>query len=170
MSKELATIDTAKVDAVLATLSDEKTIKDIMNEGLEQMAEVYYQTIVGSLRKEMGSAADTAGINGKWLFPLSQGIEIHPDEDNVTYGVHAFTDFRLRFFEGGTKQRFTKGHKITGRTKKNRLKRSGKGGYRGMITANYFFTKGVSQAEKPAMNALITSVINAIRNRGIDIK
>lgn len=170
MSKDLVQIDTQRVDAILSTLSNQNTVKDILNEGLEAMSDVYYHSILSSLRREMGAAADTAGINGKYAYTLASGVKKHPDKANVTFGVHGLTDFRLIFFEGGTKQRFTKGHKITGTTKKNRLKRVGKGGYRGMVTANHFFSKGVSQSEKQAMQQLITTINNAIKNRGIEIR
>lgn len=171
------TIDTESVDRILASLSDEQTVKDILNDGLQEMATVYYNSVLSSLRKEMGAAADTPGINGKYNYVLSSGIDINPDLENTTWGVNALKDFRLLFYEGGTKQRFTKGHKITGyatnkRTGKvnyNRLQRTGKGGYRGMITANNFFSKGIVSAEQTALNALNEGIIKSIRNLGIDI-
>ena len=173
-------LDTKKVDEMLATLSNEQIVQDILNEGLEAMGQVYYNEIVSSLRREMGTAADTSGNHKGWHsfnYPLSSGIGTHPEPQNTIYGVHALKDPRLNWYEGGTKQRFTKGSKITGyvtnkRTGKvnyNRLQRTGKGGYRGILTANHFFTKGVTSAENPAQNALVESVIKAIRNRGIDI-
>lgn len=164
-------IDTQRVDKILATLTDEQTVKDILNQGLEAMSDVYYNSILSSLRKEMGAAADTAGINGKYNYTLSSGVKKHPDKANIMFGVHGLTDFRLIFFEGGTKQRFTKGHKITGYadSRQRRLKRTGKGGYRGMITANNFFTKGIDSAEQNAMQTLVETINKALRNRGIEV-
>lgn len=164
-------IDTQRVDKILATLSDEQTVKDILSQGLEAMSDVYYNSILSSLRKEMGAAADTAGINGKYNYTLSSGVKKHPDKANIMFGVHGLTDFRLIFFEGGTKQRFTKGHKITGYadSRQRRLKRTGKGGYRGMITANNFFTKGIDSAEQNAMQTLVDTINKALRNRGIEV-
>ena len=167
MSSDIAKIDTRSVDRVLAELSDKQTVQDILNEGLEAMSDVYYESILSSLRKEMGSAADTPGINGKYAYTLASGVKKHPDKANVQFGVHGLTDFRLIFFEGGTKPRYTKGHKIIGYTKKNKLKRTGKGGFRGYITANHFFTKGISDAEQNALEALQNAIINALKNRGI---
>ena len=85
------------------------------------------------------------------------------------FGIHGLTDFRLIFFEGGTRQRFTKGHKITGYIISRKLKRSGKGGYRGFITPNNFFTKGINNAETNALNTLVETINKAIKNRGIEI-
>ena len=48
-------------------------------------------------------------------------------------------DYRLKWFEKGTKDRFTKGHKITGYADFRHLKRTGKGGYRGKMVAEHFF-------------------------------
>ena len=59
-------INTQEVDKILATLSNQETVKDILNEALEAMSNIYYESILNSLRQEMGSAADTAGINKKY--------------------------------------------------------------------------------------------------------
>lgn len=175
-------IDAQKVDEVLATLSNHQTVNEILNEGLEATAKIYYNEILSSLRKEMGAAADTKGTRNRWnyfIYPLSSGIAIHPEPENTTYGVHALRDPRLLFFEGGTNGRYTKGNKITGygvlnkqtgRVNYHRLKRTGKGGYRGMITANHFFQKGVQNAETIALSTLEETIIKAIRNKGIDIQ
>lgn len=167
---DLCTINTQEADKILAALSDVQIVNDILNEGLEAMSDVYYNSVLASLRSKMGAAADTVGINGKYKYTLSSGVRKHPDKANVMFGLHGLTDFRLQFFEGGTKKRMTKGHKIDGYTseRKNRLKRSGKGGYRGMITANHFFSEGISNAENSAQQALIEAVNKAIKNRGIE--
>ncbi len=59
-------------------------------------------------------------------------------------------DFRLRFFATGTKDRYTKGHKITGSYwsgGRKYLIRKGKGGYRGRIVASHFFRNAQRQTE-----------------------
>lgn len=181
MNNEFIEIDSRRVDEILATLSDQQTVNDILNEGLEQMADVYYNEVLSSLRQEMGAAADTTGNStNRWhtfIYPLTTGIAIHPDPQNTTYGVHGLKDPRLLFFEGGTKQRYTKGKIITGykvsktgKVNYNRLQRTGKGGYRGIITANNFFTKGITNAQTTALDTLQKAIINAIRNKGIEIQ
>jgi len=163
-------LDTREADKILAQLSDKRTVHEILYEGLEAMSDVYYNEILASLRREMGSSADAVGINGKWKYPLSSGIKKHPNFSKVQIGLHGLTDFRLVFFEGGTQPRTTKGHKIVGydeTSSRKRLKRTGKAGYRGFITANHFFTKGVSNAENPALNALVDAVNKALQQRNI---
>lgn len=169
-------IDTKRVDEILSSLSNNDTVKYIINEGMKAMGDVYYHSILSSLRSEMGSSADTIGIHKgfyTYLYPLSSGIATFSKEEELTVGIHALKDFRLKFFEGGTKQRYTKSSKILGyneNTKKRRLKRGGKGGYRGFITPNHFFTKGVQNATDNAFQMLQSSIITALRNRGIEIQ
>lgn len=177
---DFVTVDTQQVDKVLATLSNQQIVNEILNEGIEEMAIVYYQSVLSSLRREMGSAADTTGSSKGWHtfnYPLSTGIDIHPDKANITWGVHGLKDPRLLWFEGGSQPRYTKSNKITGyvtnkRTGKvnyKRLARTGKGGYRGVLPANHFFTKGISEKEQQALQTLQETIIQAIRNKGIDI-
>lgn len=168
----LVEIDTRRVDEILATLSDKNTINEILNEGLEAMSDVYYDSILASLRREMGSAADTPGINGKYNYTLASGVKKHPDKAHIKFGVHGLTDFRLRFFEGGTKPRYSKGAIVKSYFRGNKKvnKRSGKGAYRGFITANHFFTKGVDNAQAEAERVLAQTVINALKRKGIDVQ
>ena len=168
LMSDLANIDTNGVDKILSSLGNADEVKSIINKGISVMAEIYYQSVLQTLRSKMGSSADSNGT--KYRYPLSSGIGRTSDEVNMVYGIHALKDFRLRFFEGGTKPRYTKGHKITGRTSKGRLKRTGKGGYRGFITANHFFTEGITNAERQAEQSLYDSVTTSIRNLGITIE
>lgn len=168
-----AQINTTEIDNLLKSLED--SVNDIINEGLKAASEVYLKSVLQSLRKEMGSAADTTGIKTGWntcKYPLSSGVNIWKNPQNLEYGVNALRDFRLRFFEGGTAQRTTKGRKITGYQKgtKRRLERQGKGSNKGRITANHFFTKGINKGENDAMRLLQEAIITAIKNKGIDIK
>lgn len=162
------TVTTQEVDRMLNTLQSETD--EILNEGLKAASEVYLKSVIQSLRREMGSAADTTGIKtgySTYNYPLSSGIAIYENPNQVIYGVNALKDFRLRFFEGGTKQRKTKGRKITGKNGR-RLTRTGKGGNRGSITANHFFTKGINSAEDNALKLLEQTIIQALKNRGIE--
>ena len=89
--------------------------------------------------------------NGK---KMEQGIKYKVARDVRSVKIHLLGDFRLKFFEMGTKDRYTKGHKITGsywsrgagRGRKY-LVRVGKGGYRGAIDSSRFFAKSKSETE-----------------------
>lgn len=166
---EMVQIDSRDVDHILGTLSDHDTVDSIIYEGLEAMSWEYYNAVLESLRKEMGEAADRPNEKG---YILSRGIGIHQDRANTTIGVHALKDYRLKWFEEGTRPRYTKGKKTgEGYYWGNRkiYKRDGNGAYRGFLTANHFFTKGISATQAAAEEALKTAIINAIRDKGIDV-
>ena len=67
----------------------------------------------------------------------------------------------LKFFEDGTKPRYTEGHKVTA-VVRNRRVRSGKGGYRGVITGSKFFNRAVTAKQKEAENRLQDAIIENI--------
>lgn len=75
-------------------------------------------------------------------------------------------DFRAKFFELGTKPRYTKGHRIVGRLQHGRrtyLKRSGRRGYRGEITAGGYFRRSQQRTEQEVMAAMQADAINIIK-------
>lgn len=166
-------IKTQGIDKILSTLADQNSVNDIIYQGLEAMAGIYYNSVLSSLRSKMGAAADTAGINGKYSYTLASGISKFPDKENLQYGINALKDFRLIFFEGGTKPRYSKGKKIGNGyfwgNKKKYKREKGTGSYRGMIKANHFFTEGIANAQQQALQTLITTIEQAIRNKGINI-
>lgn len=144
-------IDTTQVDKLLSTLESETT--NIINEALKEVSEIYLKAVVQSLRREMGSAADRP--SGKYKEPLSSGVSLWENVSKSEFGVNALKDYRLRFFEGGTNERYAK------------MKKSGVKAFRGRIKANHFFTKGINSQD---INSLLeTAILKAIRNKGISI-
>ncbi len=89
--------------------------------------------------------------NGK---KMEQGIKTSMARDVRSVKVHLLGDFRLKFFEMGTKDRYTRGHRITGsywsrgegRGRKY-MTRTGKGGYRGRIESSKFFAQSKNETE-----------------------
>ena len=69
---------------------------------------------------------------------MLKGVKLKADKAYTEISVHIMGDYRLKWFEKGTKPRKTKGHKITGYNRSRRI-RSGKGGNRGSIRPLYFF-------------------------------
>ena len=69
-------------------------------------------------------------------------VTVVVNKRDMTAKVHIMGDFRAKLFELGTKERYTRGHKITGSYRKgNRkyLNRTGKPGRRGNIQAGHHF-------------------------------
>lgn len=69
--------------------------------------------------------------------------------------------FILKFFATGTDARFTKSHKKTGYGRRG-VKRSGRGGYRGVIGKSNFFKLAVDAKQKEAEKMLSNSIIEQI--------
>lgn len=83
-----------------------------------------------NLKKVLGAAASSSN---HWQ-PMEKGIRLIVDKDYNTVIVSILKDFRLKFFESGTDERYLK---------KDHIKSDGrllkKGSYRGKIDAKHFF-------------------------------
>lgn len=83
--------------------------------------------------------------NGKKRTKNKRLVTIIIDKKNLSAKVHIMGDFRAKFFELGTKERYTKGHKLTGKYYRLRpggrwyRERTGKPGRRGKIQAGHHF-------------------------------
>lgn len=80
--------------------------------------------------------------NGKERTKTKRLVTVIIDKKKMYAKVHILGDFRAKFFETGTRERHTKGHKVTGDFrvgKRKYLKRTGKGGRRGRIQPGYHF-------------------------------
>ena len=150
------TIDNTQVTKLFDALSADKR-SSILTKALKKGAATLQETTKQQLRTKLGSGATSGKKYGK---SLESGIKVKAD----AYGevkVHIMGDFRLRFFEKGTKQRQTKGHKVTGYAGR-RLKRSGRGGNRGSIKALNFF-KAARQSQTQINNVINQSITASLR-------
>lgn len=149
-------IDKSQVTRLFDALSaDNRTT--ILTKALKKGAQVLQENTKQQLRTKLGAGATSGQKYGK---SLESGIKLKSDG----YGeiaVHIMGDFRLKFFEKGTKQRFTKGHKVTGYSGR-RLKRTGKGGNRGSIQGLYFF-KSARQNEEQINNVISKSITESLK-------
>ena len=128
------TVDTSKVDKLLNNLESANRQK-IITEALRRGGQVAQQNVKQSLRAKVGSSAQS----------LEKGIRLKVDKAYSEVTLHIMGDYRLKWFEKGTKPRYTKGHKATGYLSNHRLKRTGKGGYRGQMVATHFFREGLNE-------------------------
>ena len=74
---------------------------------------------------------------GRGATSMLGGVKVKTDKAYTETSVNIMGDYRLIWFEKGTKIRKTKGHRRDGYGR--RLKRTGKGGNRGAIKPLYFF-------------------------------
>ena len=128
------TVDASRVDRLLANLENENRQK-IITEALRRGGQVAMQGVKQSLRAKVGSSAQS----------MEKGIKLKVDKAYNEVTLHIMGDYRLKWFEKGTKPRYTKGHKTTGYLSNHRLKRTGKGGYRGQMVATHFFREGLNE-------------------------
>lgn len=97
-------IDDSKVYDLFDAL-DEDARKDILMKALRKAAKELQEGARDSLRQRIGSKASSPNWwNGK---SLDSGIKLRADKDYTEVNVNIMGDFRLKFFEKGTKERYT---------------------------------------------------------------
>lgn len=144
-------VDDRKVLAMFAEM-DKKNRNRVFRTALRQSAGI----LVRQTKKNFRSIETSAGKlrmttpnswDGK---KMEQGIKTSMARDARSVKVHLLGDFRLKFFELGTKDRYTKGHKVTGKRwvgARIYKSRTGKGGYRGKIKASTPFRSAKVETE-----------------------
>ena len=159
MSDHVAKIDSRQVDDLLNALSDDELKRKILFDGIKAGAKVLQQNTQKLFRQSMG---ESASHFSKYIRkPFEDGVTVKGDKAYIEASVSIMNDFRMKFFEKGTKQRTTKGRKITGYTEKHRLIREGKGHNTGAIKPLYFFRRA-RQNETGIRYAIEKSIDNAL--------
>ncbi len=159
MSDHVAKIDSRQVDDVLKALSDDELKRKILFDAIKAGAKVLQQNTQALFRQSMG---ESAIHYSKYIRkPFEDGVTVKGDKAYIEASVSIMNDFRMKFFEKGTKQRTTKGRKITGYTEKHRLIREGKGHSTGAIKPLYFFRRA-RQNETVITDAIEKSIDNAL--------
>lgn len=160
--------DSNDVLDTLSKLTDNNYIKSkVLVTALKKGGEVLQKNTVQVMKSKLGSVATKNEHHSK---PMAEGVRVIVDKNYYDVIVSIMKDYRLKWFETGTDDRYTKG-KITGQSmvKKgdgNRLRniRSGTKAYRGKIDNTYFFkdarenTTGIDNA----INASLTDSLNKI--------
>jgi hypothetical protein len=168
-------INTSEVDAMFERLSGKERKKAQINalrssaRILQKQTEENFKHLVtksntGSGR--LGSRTETYRTKKskevKKKYRIASVKVIKGDTPSVK--VHIMSDFRAKFFELGTKDRKTRGHKVTGYGGKRSWykTRTGKGGARGKITAGYYFRRAQEQTERKIFDNMDEEMRKAI--------
>lgn len=122
----MSNVDDSQVRNLFAKLDDENRSR-MMFKALKKGAEHLQNQTQTLLRTRLANSAS-----------MVKGVKLKSDKSYNEISVHIMGDYRLRWFEKGTKPRKTKGHKVTGYNRSRRI-RSGKGGNRGAIRPLYYF-------------------------------
>lgn len=141
-------VDSSQVDQLLNQLQPD-TIQDIIFKAIKKGADTLKAKTISNLRKPS----------------LNKGVKVRPNRTANEVSVNIMGDYRLKWFEKGTKERYTRGHKVTGYSDSRHLRRTGQGGYRGKIVAEHFFQSARADEESfyNSMMASITESLNRIQ-------
>ena len=145
-------VDATKVLAMFSEF-DEKHRKAVFRRSLGEASRI----LVRETRKQLRGVRTKSGslstkTKSKWTGKtLESGVRYKIAKNAKESKVHIMGDFRLKFFELGTKDRRTKGYRVIGKYWKGARVykiRTGKGGFRGRIDASKFFAKGKEMSER----------------------
>lgn len=149
-------IDSKQVDELLDTLSDDEFKRKVLFDAIKEGAKTLQQNTKKLFKQSMG---DSATHYSKYIRkPFEDGVTVKSDKAYIEASVSIMNDFRMKFFEKGTRERTTKGRKIVGYINSHRLKREGKGHNTGSIKPLYFFRQ--ARQNETAINDAITQSIN----------
>lgn len=136
------TIDDTQVQNLFNAL-DQNSIKQILFTALKKGGQQLTSNTKTQLRRNLGQAATTPNRwNGK---TMESGIKLRADKDYCEVSVSIMGDFRLKFFEKGTKARSTR-----------------RGANRGNIKPYYFFREARQQDIGEIINNSITESLKRI--------
>lgn len=138
-------IERQQVDELLTKLSTERR-SQIMFSALKKGGKALQQETKVQLRQSVANTHTPNRWNGK---TLEDGIRVKANTVYQEVMVHILGDFRLKFFEKGTKDRYTKIHKDKLSTSQyiNQLKKGDRSRFRGKITASHFFRRARQNEE-----------------------
>ena len=138
-------IERQQVDELLTKLSTERR-NQIMFSALKKGGKALQNETKVQLRQSVANTHSPNRWNGK---TLEDGIKVKANTVYQEVMVHILGDFRLKFFEKGTEDRYTKIHKDKLSTSQyiNQLKKGDRSRFRGKITASHFFRRARQNEE-----------------------
>ena len=150
-------IDNKSVKLPLDNMMDEAARYKILINSLVKGGIVLRDAARRNFQSAMPEASShhSQDVNGK----LYEGIYVKKDEGQGAVTVSLMKDYRLKWFEKGTKPRQTKGRKINYAKKVGRsFERIGKGHYTGKVTGKNFFASA-KNSQMPLVDETIKQSI-----------
>lgn len=147
---------------------------EMMLKALREGAKVLQDRTRANLRAALGNGA--VAVSDKRRYPMDRGVRLTVDRAYKEVKVSIMGDFRLKWFEKGTKPRYTDGTSDRGRARakkrftswsderKRKTSFSGKPAYRGKIRGEEFFSSARAQSE-PAIVEAVTASLDAQLNK-----
>lgn len=91
---------------------------------------------------------------------------------DITVKVHILDDYKVKWLEMGTRERYTKGHlnigyyRLKDSARRRYFLRVGKPGYRGKITPGFFFGKSINMTEGKIVSDMGKRLTNIFKKIG----
>ena len=152
-------VDTRSVLEMFAEL-DSRRQKQAHSSALRRGVNILVKEARKSLRTAVRKPNSKNWWNGK---TLQSGIKSSINREVTEGKVHIMGDFRLKFFEMGTKLRKTSGANRASVRGKIPKYRQHKPSYRGSIKASNFFLKARNRKEKEISDNMNTIIAESIR-------
>lgn len=158
-------INSNSVDTLLTILDDDEKKRQIIYKAVIAGGKVLQGTAKQYFKQRMGESA--THISKYIKKPFEDGIILKGDKAYLEARVSIMKDFRMKFFEKGTEDRYIKqkGHSDLqrGRHQTN----TGKPNYRGRITAKWFFKDARNNSAAGINDAMMKSIDNALKRYGL---
>lgn len=160
---KICDIDTTKIDNVLNNLNTDNRNKCFMTAMSKAGEELVQET-----KSSLVSSLPNASRGKRYGSPMSSGVKLKKDKDYKEVMVHIMSDFRLKFFELGTNERYLKKplpKKSTDSKFKSGKNNSGGTPYRGRIIGKHFFQKARNSVDLSGtiINTLIQELNKLIK-------
>lgn len=164
-------IDDTEILKKLDHLTDNDYIKrKVLLTALKKGGEVLQKQTVVVMKSKLGTTATKAEHHSK---PMAEGVRVIVDKNYYDVIVSIMKDYRLKWYEKGTDERYTKG-KITGQAmitkgdgRRKRNVRDNNKLYRGSIEGKYFFAQarnevsGIDEAINTSLNESFNKLFKA---------
>lgn len=158
-------VDVRDVTSMFADLTSRQQ-RQVYRNALRKSASILVQETKRQLRHTLGRAANSRNWwNRKTLI---SGVKSNADRNGEEAKVHIMGDFRLKFFEMGTRVRRTTGNNTASVRGRNPIRRQRVASNRGSINAVHFFRTAKANKEREIfdnMDNLISQSIQRIANR-----
>lgn len=161
MNSSYANLDSHQFDAMVKGLTGQE-MKKVINGALKTGGNILKKETDKQFKEKIAigdARVKRIGKGGKVTTKWRRLATVTIDKRTPAAKVHIMGDFRAKFFELGTKKRYTKGHKNTGYHRRRPggrwyRSRSGKGGCRGSIIAGHFFLKAQQITERKIFDGI----------------
>ena len=144
MSNFNVDVESQEVDDFIRNIDDDEVRKKIILEGLKSGAKKLQESTQSLFKSRMGSSAMHYSRFIKK--PFYEGVKMIVDKAYNETIVSIMSDYRMRFYENGTKQRLTK-----------------KGYNRGTLSGKHFFRDARANSTSEIEDAMNSSIDLAMR-------